>query len=413
MQDRLSKIREQLSFLPAAPLSGLEKLRVQRDDDVVVCCAVRSPLGKANSGSLKDTAPDMLLHQVLEGLLERTGVDPTLVEDVSISWTREKDPIYKIRGAALAAGFPHTTTVQSMNRLCTSGMSSVAWIANAIRCGDIEMGVAGGVESMSTNPRPEPSISEELGTLSSEATDALNPMGWTSENIAKDFSFVTREAVDAYAAVSHQSALAAMDEGRFVDQIIPVRAVKVDPMTKERSEFLLSEDDKPRRGTTAASLGKLRPAFPQWGAVSTAGNSSQITDGAAALLLTTRAKAKSLGLPVMATYVAQSMAGVPPRIMGIGPSAAVPKLLARLGIEVKDVGLWEINEAFGTMAVYCQQKLGIERSKMNVNGGAIALGHPIGCTGIRLMVTGIHEMQRRDEKALCVTIMGVAQLFVR
>lgn len=256
----------------------------------------------------------------------------------------------------------------------------------------------------------------EVTKHSQEALDCMQAMGWTSENVARDFG-LTREQVDAYAAESFRRAEAAQKAGWFDDEIVPITTRVKDPKTGELRTVTLSRDEGIRPGTTAAALGKIRPAFPQWGPMTTGGNASQVTDGAAAVVLMKRSKALQLGLPVVAKYVGTTVAGLAPRIMGIGPTVAIPKLLRQHGLSLKDVDVAEVNEAFATMAVYTRDKLGLDWAKMNPRGGAIALGHPLGTTGARQIVTGLSELRRTGGKILltsmCIgTGMGMAGLFV-
>jgi acetyl-CoA acyltransferase 1 len=243
----------------------------------------------------------------------------------------------------------------------------------------------------------------------------MQPMGWTSENVSRDFG-ITREAMDAFAAESFQRAEEAQKAGWFDDEIVPIKT-RVKGENGEWQDVTLTKDEGIRPGTTAASLGKIRAAFPQWGPTTTGGNASQITDGAAAVLLMKRSTAIKLGQPIIAKYVGSTVAGLAPRIMGIGPSVAIPKLLTKYNIALSDIDVVEINEAFASMAVYCRDKLGLDSAKLNPRGGAIALGHPLGATGTRQIVTGLSECRRTGKKILltsmCIgTGQGMAGLFV-
>lgn len=323
---------------------------------------------------------------------------------------------YKARAAALAAGFPNTAGASSVNRFCSSGLKATADIAHAIAQGSIEVGVALGAEQMTIGGDSlEQPFDEGILSESQEARDTMQAMGWTSENVAKDFG-LTREQVDTYAAESFRRAEAAQKAGWFDDEIVPI-TTKVKGADGEVKTVTLTKDEGIRPGTTAESLMKIRVAFPQWGPITTGGNASQVTDGAAAVVLMKRAQAIKLGLPVLAKYVGSTVAGLPPRIMGIGPAIAIPKLLAQYGLTLADIDVVELNEAFGTMAVYCRDKLGLDWAKMNPRGGAIALGHPLGATGTRQIVTGLSECRRTKKKILltsmCIgTGMGMAGLFV-
>jgi acetyl-CoA acetyltransferase family protein len=264
---------------------------------------------------------------------------------------------------------------------------------------------------MTDNAPPFRAFADEIMEANQNAVDCLMPMGQTSENVGKDFN-ITRDLQDRYAAESYRRAEVAQKAGWFDDEIVPITVTHEDG-----KQYTLTKDEGPRWGTTFESLSKIRPAFPDFGDKSTGGNSSQVTDGAAAVLLMKRSKALELGQPIMAKFVGATVAGLPPRIMGIGPSVAVPKLLAQHGLSVADIDLFELNEAFASMAVYCRDTLKIDWEKMNVRGGAIALGHPLGATGARQIVTGLSEARRRKAKVLLTTMcigtgQGMAGLFV-
>ncbi len=279
---------------------------------------------------------------------------------------------YYIRAALLAAGFPNTTSASSVNRFCSSGLKATQDIANQIQSGSIEIGLAIGAESMSAGgDRLERPFADEILEGSQDARDCLQPMGQTSENVGKDFE-IAREAQDRLAAESYRRAEVAQKAGWFDDEIVPVK-VKMDG-----KDVTISKDEGPRWGTTYESLSKIRPAFPDYGDRSTGGNSSQVTDGAAAVMLMKRSKAQELRLPILAKYVGATVAGLAPRIMGIGPSLAIPKLLGKYNLTLDDIDLVELNEAFASMAVYCRDTLKLDWEKTNVRGGAIALGHPLG-----------------------------------
>lgn len=323
---------------------------------------------------------------------------------------------YYVRAAALAAGFPNTTAASSVNRFCSSGLKAVQDVANQITLGSISVGLAIGAESMSTGGggafRP---FADEI-LENQEARDCLQPMGQTSENVGADFN-ITREMQDRYAYESYRRAEVAQKAGWFEDEIVPITTAVKDPKTGETKNVTLTKDEGPRWGTTYEGLSKIRPAFSQYGDRSTGGNSSQVTDGAAAILLMKRSTAESLGQPILAKFVNATVAGLAPRIMGIGPSIAIPKLLTKLDITLDDIDVIELNEAFASMAVYCINKLNIDHSKMNIRGGAIALGHPLGATGARQIVTGLSECRRQKKKVLltsmCIgTGQGMAGLFV-
>lgn len=399
---------------------------VKKPDDVVITLAVRSAMTRAKKGAFKDTSGDSLLFGMLRAVQERSGVDPALVEDISVGVCHSPSPVYEARAAALAAGFPEHVPVQAINRLCSSGLMAVRSVSDSIARGDIGVGLAVGYESMSTNPRPTPTFKSAEIKANQSSLDCAEPMGWTSENVASDFN-ITREAQDAYALISHTRAAEAHTAGRFKDEIVPLRTsilVPADPknpkdLTGATTKEIVAEADDIRPGTTAEGLAKLKPVFPDWGqARSTAGNSSPVTDGAAAVMLMTRRKAEELGLKVLGRHVSTVVTAVPPKHMGIAPAFAIPKLLQKNGIAMDDVDLFEVNEAFASMMVYCVDKLNLPMDRLNVNGGAIALGHPLGCTGARQIATGLSELTKRDQNVLVTSMcigsgMGAAALFVR
>lgn len=335
---------------------------------------------------------------------------------LTISQVSDGKAAYKLRAAALAAGYPNTAGANSVNRFCSSGLKATADIAHAISNGSIEVGIACGAESMSAGgDRLEQPFDEAVLAKSQEAADCMQPMGWTSENVSKDFG-VTRAEMDKFAATSFQRAEAAQKAGWSDDEIVPI-TTKVQDKEGNWTEVTVTKDDGIRPGTTAEGLGKIRPAFPQWGECTTGGNASQVTDGAAALVLMKRSTAIKLGQTIMAKYVGSTVAGLAPRIMGIGPSVAIPKLLAQQGVAIADMDVVEVNEAFASMAVYCRDKLGLDWEKMNPRGGAIALGHPLGATGARQVVTGLSELRRQKKKMLLISMcigtgQGMAGLFV-
>ena len=316
----------------------------------------------------------------------------------------------------LAAGFPHTAGANSVNRFCSSGLKAVQDVANQIAEGSIEIGIALGAESMSAggdrlNKPFHPDILKNQ-----ESADCMQPMIQTSENVGNDFN-ISRQMQDTFAAESFRRAEVAQKAGWFDDEIVPITTKVKDPKTGEEKEVTLTKDEGPRYGTTVESLQKIRPAMPQFGDKTSGGNASQVTDGAAAILLMKRSKAIELGQPILAKFVGATIAGVPPRIMGIGPSAAIPKLLAKYNLTKDDIDIIEINEAFASMAVYCLNVLGLDHSKVNPRGGAIALGHPLGATGARQIVTVLSEARRTKKKVLltsmCIgTGQGMAGLFI-
>lgn len=395
-----------------------QSLFTKHPDDVVLTLALRTPMCKAKKGGLKDTPSDVLLVGMLQAVKERCGIDPGLIEDIAVGACHPPSPAYEARASAIAAGFPQHVPVQAINRLCSSGLMAIRSISDSISKGDIDVGLAVGVESMTHNPRPTPKFNSDDIKANQTALDCAEPMGWTSEMVAADFN-ISREKMDELALLSHNRASEAQKSGRFADEIVPFKTILKgeDGSTKE---VVLDKDDGIRHGSTPEGMAKARSAFPDWGkARSTGANSSQVTDGAAAALLMRRSTAERLGLAdkIIAKHVATSVVGVEPKYMGIGPAYAIPKVLERTGLKTSDIDLFEINEAFSSMYVYCVEKLGLDIEKVNVNGGAIALGHPLGATGVRQVATGLAELRRRNGKILCTSMcigsgMGAAAIFV-
>ncbi|KAL5596379.1 hypothetical protein BROUX41_006676 [Berkeleyomyces rouxiae] len=411
MTDRVASLLNHL-----APGSSLSKIQQKNPDDIVITLALRTPMCKAFKGGFKDSQLEDIVFLLLQQVRERSGLDPKLVEDICLGNVSDAKACYKLRCAALAAGFPNTASAYSVNRFCSSGLKAVADVAAAITTGSIEVGIAMGAESMTVGgDKVDEPFSERVLSASQEARDSLEPMGWTSENVANDFK-LERKVLDEYAAESFRRAEEAQKSGSYDDEIVPVVA-KVKGPDGALKEVVLTKDEGIRPGTTAEKLGKIRAAFPQWGGATTGGNASQITDGAAAVILMKRSTAQRLNQPILAKYVGSTVAGLAPRIMGIGPTVAIPKLLSQHNITLSDIDVIEVNEAFATMAVYTRDFLGLDYQKMNPKGGAIALGHPLGCTGARQIVTGLSELRRQKKKMLltsmCIgTGMGMAGLFV-
>ena len=381
--------------------------------EVAIVSAVRTPVGKAKRGSLKDTRPDDLLGIALRAAVERGGMDGAKIDDVIVGTaTPEAEQGMNVaRVGAFIAGLPDTVPAMTINRFCSSGLQSLAQGASAIIAGWQDIVLTGGVESMSMIPMggqklvPNPALMERY-------PDSYTPMGTTAENVASRFD-VSRERQDAFAMSSHTKALAAIAEGRFVDEIVPVPTRVYEDGVWHQIEMTV--DEGPRPGSTVEALGKLRPVFKMGGSV-TAGNSSQVSDGAAATLLAAREVAEANGMPVLALLRSYKVVGVPPEIMGVGPKFAIPAAVEAAGLSLDDIDLFEINEAFASQAVYCVDELGIDVSKVNVNGGAIALGHPLGCTGAKLTATLVHEMRRRGVRYGVVSMcigggMGAAAVF--
>ncbi|KAF1991939.1 beta ketoadipyl CoA thiolase, TH1 [Aulographum hederae CBS 113979] len=397
---------------------GKQALLQKNPDDIVITCALRTPITKGGKGGFKDTAGADLLHSAFTSLISRSGIDPKLVEDIAVGCVLAPGGgATEFRAAALAAGFPTDTAVKSLNRQCSSGLQACVDIANAIKAGVIEVGVGAGVESMSSQYGPG-AVTEFSDLLNShpEAKNCKVPMGLLSEKMAKDKS-IARKDQDAFAAASYGKAVAAQKEGLFDQEIAPVKNVKfIDPKTEEEKIITVSRDDGVRQGMTAESLGKIRPAFAKDGSIH-AGNASQISDGAAAVLMMKRSTAQKLGQPILGKYVTASIVGVPPLLMGVGPWKAIPAALGKAGISTGDVDIYEINEAFASQCLFCLRELGIDESKVNPKGGAIAFGHPLGCTGARQVSTLLYELKRKGEKvgvtSMCVgTGMGMAAVWV-
>ena len=391
--------------------------------DPVIVDAVRTPIG-ALGGALASVRPDDLAAHILRAVVERSQLDPTLVEEVYFGCANQagEDNRNVARMALLLAGLPVEVAGVTVNRLCASGLHAVTQAARAIRAGEGELFIAGGVESMSRAPYslpkaegafsfgnltawdtalgwryPNPAMKEKYGTES---------MGETAENIAAMKPHLTRELQDAFALRSNQRAVAASDDGTFAQEIVPVAVPQ-----KKGDPLMVTTDERPRRDTSLESLARLRPAFKKEGGTVTAGNSSGLNDGAAALLVMSADKAKALGLKPLARIVASAAAGVPPRVMGLGPVPATRKALTRAGLDLQDIGLVELNEAFAVQSLAVIEDLGLDPEIVNVHGGAIALGHPLGCSGARILTTLLHEMRRRGNVryGLATLCVGVGQ----
>ncbi|XP_021475683.1 3-ketoacyl-CoA thiolase, peroxisomal isoform X1 [Oncorhynchus mykiss] len=384
-------------------------------DDIVVVHGLRTAIGKAKKGSFKDTTPDELLSCVMTAVLVDVGLSPERLGDICVGNVLQPGAgALMARVAHFLSEFPETVPVYTVNRMCSSGLQALFNIAGAIRSGSYDMGLACGVESMSLRDAGEPGdVSSRLMDYE-KARDCVIPMGITSENVAERFG-VSREKQDAFAFSSQQKASQAQKQGIFDQEICPVTTKFVDEDGSERT-VTVTKDDGIRPGTTLAGLTKLRGAFKPDGST-TAGNSSQVSDGAAAVLVGRRSVVESLSLPVLGVLKASAVVGVPPDVMGIGPAYAIPAALGQAGLTVADIDVFEINEAFASQAVYCVEKLGIPLEKVNPNGGAIALGHPLGCTGARQVVTLLNELKRRGRRAygvvsMCIgTGMGAAAVF--
>nr|WP_290665584.1 acetyl-CoA C-acyltransferase [Ardenticatena sp.] len=375
--------------------------------EAVIVAGVRTAVGKAPRGSLRTKRPDDLAADVLKGLLDRVPqLDPAEIEDVIMGCAMpEGEQGLNIgRVAVMRAGLPHSVAGITVNRFCSSGLQTIAMAAQAIEFGSADVIIAGGVESMSMVPMtghyfaPNPHLALHY-------PEAFISMGLTAEKVAEKYG-ISRDDQDEFAYRSHQLAIKAIDEGKFKDEIVPVEveSVRVTP-DGERvvRKKIFDTDEGPRRDTSLEALARLRPVFRADGTV-TAGNSSQTSDGAAAVLLMTREKAAELGLKPLARVVSFSVGGVPPDIMGIGPVVAVPKALARAGLTMDEIDLIELNEAFAAQSLAVIRQLEMPLEKVNVNGGAIALGHPLGCTGAKLTVQIINELRRRKARYGLVTM---------
>ncbi|PGH10987.1 hypothetical protein AJ79_05138 [Helicocarpus griseus UAMH5409] len=413
-QQRLSSIQ---GHLQAGDSAARKALLSKNPDDIVITYATRTALTKARKGALKDTTIDDLLIALLTNVREKSKLDPSLVEDVCVGNVLAPGAAYSARSAVLAAGYPVTASASIANRFCSSGLLAIQQIANQIQTGSIDIGIGVGAESMSTTPDSGPAALSETVRNHPIASQNQMPMGQTSENVAGQFE-ITRQMMDEFAARSYQRAEHAQKNGWVVDEITPIKVKVKDPKSGEVREVVADRDDGVRYGTTAEGLSKIRAAFPQWQpGRTTGGNASQITDGAAAVLLMKRSRAQELGQPILAKFCGATVAGLEPRIMGIGPTLAIPKIMGKFGLQKEDVDVFEINEAFASMGVYCVDKLGLDVAKVNPRGGAIALGHPLGCTGARQVVTVLSELRRQNKRlavtSMCVgTGMGMAGVFV-
>lgn len=389
--------------------------------EAVITAAVRTPVGRAPRGVLKDTRPDDLAALVLREALRRVpGLSPEEVEDVILGCAIPEGPqgMNIARLAALQAGLPYSVPAQTVNRFCSSGLQTIAQASERIMAGFAEVIIAGGVESMSMVPMDHAKLSINPD-LAGRYPEAYTTMGLTADLVAERYQ-ISREAQDAFAFQSHQRAAAAIAHGKFRDEIVPVQTRVARQQDDGSSRFVdvtVDTDEGVRRDTSLEALAKLTPAFRLGGTV-TAGNSSQTSDGAAAAVVMSRHRAEALGVPILAIFRGFGVAGVAPEVMGIGPVEAVPKVLKMTGLRLEDIEVIELNEAFAAQSLYVMQTLELDPEKVNVNGGAIALGHPLGCTGARLTATLLSEMQRRQARYGMVTMcigggMGAAGIFER
>lgn len=360
---------------------------------------------QGRKGGFKDTQPEELLSGVLKAVIKKSGINPKLIQDVAVGNVLPPGGgATGARMAALHAGIPNTTAVNTVNRQCSSGLAAIAQIANEIKTGMIDIGIGAGVESMTKGYGPKGVQTEwsEKVLESQEAEDCLIPMGITSENVAKDYN-VSRADQDEFAAISFQRAANALKEGKFKDEIVPLEVKFIDPKTEKESVIVVDADDGVRDGVTKESLAKLKPAFSKDGTTH-AGNASQVSDGAAAVILARRSVAKKLNLPILGKFVQAAVVGVPPRVMGIGPAFAIPAVLERTKLNIPDIDFFEINEAFASQALMSVRHLGLDVGKVNPNGGAIALGHPLGCTGARQVATALAHAKETGEKVFVTSM---------
>ncbi|MBI3170384.1 MAG: thiolase family protein [Chloroflexi bacterium] len=386
--------------------------------EAVIVSAVRTPIGKAKRGGLATVRPDEMGAAVIQELLKRTpNLDPAQIEDVvfGCAFPEGEQGMNVARTISIRAGLPDTVPAETINRYCSSGVQSIAHVAHAIKAGDIEIGIGAGVESMSMVPMmgykfsPNPQFAMELPHY-------YTNMGLTAENVSVKYG-ITREQQDEFSLKSNQKAAKAVETGIFDPELVSIDVEVneyMDGKTVNR-KFTVKRDEGPRGDSTLDALAKLKPAFKDGGVV-TAGNSSQMSDGASAVMVMSAEKAHELGLKPLARFVSFAVGGVPPELMGIGPVAAIPKALKKAGLTMNDIDLFELNEAFAAQSLAVMQTLEMDPDKVNVNGGAIALGHPLGCTGSKLTTQLIYEMGRRKSKYGMVTMcigggMGAAAIF--
>ena len=384
---------------------------------VVIASAVRTPFTRAHKGEFKDTRPDTLAALAIkEAVAQVPGLKPEEIEDVILgcAMPEAEQGMNVARNAALLAGLPDTVPGMTINRFCSSGTQSIAQAMQAIKAGSIQVAVAGGTESMSMVPMGGNKVSANPEIME-KFPEVYTSMGATAENIASRYS-VSREDADKFAYESQRKAATAREQGKFKEEIFPVTTTVYDEEGHAK-QVTVSVDTILRPDTTLEGLAKLRPAFNQKGVV-TAGNASPLTDGAAAAVVMSEEKAKELGVKPLGYFVDFQVAGVPPEIMGVGPVPAVKKLLAKNNLKVEDIDVFELNEAFAAQALHCLRELGVPLEKANPNGGAIALGHPLGVSGARMVATILSELKRRDGRYGVVTMcigggMGAAALIER
>jgi acetyl-CoA acyltransferase len=386
--------------------------------EAVIVSAVRTAVGKAPNGTLRGTRPDELAATVIGEVIQRAGgLNAADVDDVILgcAMPEGEQGMNVARIASLRAGVPVTASAVTVNRFCSSGLQAIAYGAERIMLGGSSVIIAGGTESMSMIPMGGLKIAPNP-TLMDSYPDVYLSTGMVAENHAREHA-ISRDEQDAFALRSHQRAVAAIDAGRFAEEIVPVRARVVDAATGKTVQTTFAVDEGPRRDTSAVALGKLKPAFHVAGTV-TAGNSSQTSDGAAAVIVTSAEFARERGLTPLGRFVAYATAGVEPERFGIGPVPAIRKVLKQAGLTLDQMDLVELNEAFAAQALACLRELSIDPDRLNVNGGAIALGHPLGCTGAKLTTQLLYELKRRQGRYGLVTMcvgggMGAAGIFER
>ncbi|KAJ6852028.1 3-ketoacyl-CoA thiolase 2, peroxisomal-like [Iris pallida] len=389
-------------------------------DDVVIVAAYRTAICKSRRGGFKDTPAEDLLVPVLKAVIDKTELNPKEVGDIVVGTVLAPGSHRAIecRMAAFYAGFPDTVPLRTVNRQCSSGLQAVADVAAAIKAGFYDIGIGAGLESMTLNSVSSQGSINPRASNFPQAQDCLLPMGVTSENVAHRYG-VTRQEQDQAAVESHKRAAAAAATGKFKEEIVPVTTKIVDPKTGTEKKIMVDMDDGIRPETSMEILSKLKAVFKKDGST-TAGNASQVSDGAGAVLLMRRDVALQKGLPILGVFRSFVAVGVDPAVMGIGPAAAIPAAVKAAGLQIEDIDLFEINEAFASQYVYCCKKLELDPEKVNVNGGAIALGHPLGATGARCVSTLLNEMKRRGKDcrygviSMCIgSGMGAAAVFER
>ena len=387
--------------------------------DAVIVSAVRTPVGKAKKGGLATVRPDELAATSIQALLKRTpNLDPAQIEDVvfGCAFPEGEQGLNVARMIALRAGLPDSVPAETINRYCSSGVQSIAHVANAIQSGQIEIGIAGGVESMTMVPMMGYKFSANP-YFAQDLPHYYTNMGLTAENLVVKYG-ISREDQDQFSLKSHQKAAQAVESGLFDPELVPIDVEVVEFNGREKpikKNFTVKRDEGPRADTNMQALSRLKPAFKEGGTI-TAGNSSQMSDGAAAVVVMSAEKAAALGLKPLARFVSFAVGGVPPELMGIGPVIAIPKALRLAGLSLNDIDLIELNEAFAAQSLAVIRLAELDEGKINVNGGAIALGHPLGCTGTKLTTQLIYEMGRRKSKYGMVTMcigggMGAAAIF--